>query len=74
MFITVEEMYAMREEYDKQIVELEMKKSVVNDFIALAEAKEQAKRAIEIETETETVEQAESYNGEYAETNNTVGY
>ena len=74
MFITVEEMYAMREEYDKQIVELEMKKSVVNDFIALAEAKEQAKRATEIETETETVEQAESYNGEYAETNNTIGY
>lgn len=40
MFITVEEMYALKASYEKAIIELEMKKSVVDEFIAIAEAKE----------------------------------
>lgn len=51
MFITVEEMYALRAEYDKQILELEMKKAVVGDFIAIAEAKAPVEETVVEETE-----------------------
>lgn len=43
MCITVEEMRDLYAEYERQIVELEMKKAVVRDFIAIAEAKEPCK-------------------------------
>lgn len=62
MFITVEEMYALRAEYDKQILELEMKKSVVGDLIAIAEAKAPVETETENEAETEEVEPNEFEN------------
>jgi hypothetical protein len=43
MCITVEEMNELLAQYDKAIVEYEMKKAVVKDFIAIAEAKEPCK-------------------------------
>ena len=51
MFITVEEMYALKAEYDKKILELETKKSVINDFIAIAEAKAPVESEEVVETE-----------------------
>lgn len=58
MFITVEEMYELKEQYSKQILELEMKKSVVDEFIAIAEAKAPSDECEveEVETETEDSE------------------
>lgn len=54
MYITVEEMYAMKEKYEKEMLELEMKKSVVEDFIRFAEAKKPVEEATEeVETENE---------------------
>ena len=63
MCITVTEMYEIRDGYDKQIAELEMKKAVVNDFIAFAESKEACNCEVE---ETETVEGCEEISVEEA--------
>ena len=60
MYITVEEMYALKAEYDKQILELEMKKEVVGDLIAIAEAK--ATVESEEVVETEATEESEFIN------------
>lgn len=60
MYITVEEMYALKAEYDKQILELEMKKAVVGDLIAIAEAK--APVESEEVVETEATEESEFVN------------
>ncbi len=51
MFLTIEEMYAFKEKYESEIAELERKKSVVDEFIAFAEAKEVVKSEGEIATE-----------------------
>jgi hypothetical protein len=56
MFITVEEMYELKEQYSKQILELEMKKAVVDEFIAFAEAKSPIEEVAVEETETEDIE------------------
>lgn len=53
-------MYALKAEYDKQILELEMKKEVVGDLIAIAEAK--APVESEEVVETEATEESEFVN------------
>jgi hypothetical protein len=58
MFMTIEEMYAMKEQYSKEILELEMKKAVVDDFIRFVEAKQPvAVEDVCDEEETEVVEE-----------------
>lgn len=59
MYITIEEMYELKNKYSKEILELEMKKAVVDDLIAFAEAKEPCKSDEEEVEEIEEVETAE---------------
>ena len=63
MFLTIEEMYAFKANYEKEIAELERKKAVVDEFIAFAEAKEVVKSEEVDETEqVETEETVETGN------------
>lgn len=65
MFLTIEELYAFKEKYESEIKELERKKSVVDEFIAFAEAKEVVKsdeeELVEETIETEEIVAAENY-------------
>ena len=54
MYITLEELYDMKNRYSKEILELEMKKAVVDDLIVFAEAKAPVQEEVE---EEETVEE-----------------
>lgn len=56
MYITIDELYEMKNKYSKEIIELEMKKAVIDDLIAFTEAKEVATE----EDKEETVEDVES--------------
>lgn len=60
MFITVEEMYALKEQYSKEILELEMKKSVIDDFIRIAEAKEPCESESDETVDAEYEQQSET--------------
>jgi hypothetical protein len=51
MFITLEEMEEIKANYEKQIVELNRKVEVVNDFIAIAKEKDYHKSEENAETE-----------------------
>ena len=66
MFMTIEEMYAMKEQYSKEILELEMKKAVVDDFIRFVEAKKPVvvEDVCDEETEVE-VEEETATDGEF---------
>jgi hypothetical protein len=56
MYITVEELYDLKNKYIKEIIELEMKKAVVDDLISIAEAKKPVVEGVcEDEEETEEV-------------------
>jgi hypothetical protein len=64
MFLTIEELYAFKEKYESEIKELERKKSVVDEFIAFAEAKEVVKsdeELVEETIETEEIVATENY-------------
>ena len=61
MYITIEEMYAMKDKYSKEILELEMKKAVVDEFIEFAEAKTPVVCEEEVAEETEEVETDGNY-------------
>lgn len=63
MFLTIEELYAFKEKYEEEIAELQRKKSVVDEFIAFAEAKEVDKS----EEVDETVEEEVETDGETEE-------
>lgn len=62
MFITIDELYEMKDKYSREILELEMKKDVVDDLIKYAEAKQVSHEEVEleeVETECEPVVEAE---------------
>lgn len=56
MFLTIEELYAFKNKYEEEIAELQRKKSVVDEFIAFAESKENVKSDEETE-ETQVSEE-----------------
>ena len=55
MGLTIEELYAFKENYQNQIEELERKKAVVDEFILFAEAKQIS----DIQEQTLEVEKAD---------------
>lgn len=55
MFMTVEEMYAFKSKYEAVIEEAQRKLSVIDEFIAFAEAKGTVKSEPETENEEENV-------------------
>lgn len=57
MFLTIEELYAFKNKYEEEIAELQRKKSVVDEFIAFAESKENVKSDEETEEVEETAEE-----------------
>jgi hypothetical protein len=57
MFLTIEELCAFKSKYEEEIAELQRKKSVVDEFIAFAESKENVKSDEETEEVEETAEE-----------------
>jgi hypothetical protein len=60
MYITIDELYEMKNKYSKEILELEMKKAVIDDLIAFAEAKEVATEEDKEESVEDVEPEAES--------------
>lgn len=64
MYMTIEEMYAFKNKYEQEILELQRKKAVVDEFIAFAEAKECDKSDEQIQSEDAETDYEQQENSE----------